>query len=310
MEQLKPRAVVLQQIREFLNSQGYLEVETPLLCHSTVPDPQIESFTSDYQLNPKQSEQLYLQTSPEFAMKRLLAAGSGPIYQICKAFRNGESGRQHNPEFTMLEWYRPGFDHHQLMDETDELLVTILKCQRARRFTYQELFKQFLEINPFDCSINHLRNSAEKHGLLLSESLQSGDRDSYLQLLMSHIIEPQLTDLYFVYDFPASQAALAKIRQDKYPVGERFEAYFKGVELCNGFHELNDPDEQRSRFMEHLNQRASEGLHCPPLDEHFLQSLAHLPDCAGNALGVDRLIMLATGMNSIDKVLTFPIAIA
>lgn len=303
---LRQRADVIKKIRHFFENRGVLEVDTPIMCKATGTDPHIESIPALFS-NLGESHHLtcYLQTSPEFAMKRLLAAGSGPIYQINKAFRNGEVGKIHNPEFTMLEWYRPGFDHHALMDEVDELFKTILHCDAAERFTYRELFQHYLEIDPVYASIDDLRHCVEEQGLEADLALS---HDGWLQLIMSHFIEPQLgyQTPTFIYDFPAAQASLARLNPDNPSVAERFEVYVNGMELANGFHELLDADEQRKRFLDNLHDRAAENLPTVPLDELFLSALKHgLPDCSGVALGIDRLIMLALKKSSIQEVLSF-----
>lgn len=245
-------------------------------------------------------------------MKRLLAAGSGPIYQICKSFRNEESGRFHNPEFTMLEWYRPGFDHHALMDEMDDLLQQVLKCGQAERMTYQQAFVDVLGVCPLEGSMADLKVAAAGLGLAdIAEPEQ--DRDTLLQLLFSVGVEPKIGQQTpaFVYDFPASQAALAQINPKDNRVAERFEVYFKGIELANGFHELSDGDEQLSRFEADNRKRLEMGLEPQPIDMHLVAALrAGFPDCAGVALGVDRLIMLSLGVDHIDQVSAFPISIA
>jgi len=296
IENLKKRAQIIAQIRDFFAARRVLEVETPLLSSATVTDVNLHSLKT----HCKNLGDLYLQTSPEYAMKRLLAADSGSIYQICKAFRDDESGRLHNPEFTILEWYRVGFNHHQLMDEMDKLLQLILSGARATRYSYQEIFEKFLQVNPHKADIKVLQKCAHEHGI----DVEVDDKDTWLQLLMSEIIEPKLKATVFVYDYPASQAALAKIRKAKFPVAERFEVYVDGIELANGFHELQDAREQRQRFLHDLKKREKLGYPKIPIDENFLASLEHgLPACAGVALGIDRLIMLALDANHIDQVI-------
>lgn len=288
-----------------------LEVETPLLSAATITDQHLHSLSCGLDA-PGAPAKAYLQTSPEFAMKRLLAAGSGPIYQICKAFRDGEAGRSHNPEFTILEWYRPGFDHHQLMDEIDALLAVVLDASPAERLTYGEVFQRHLGVDPHRASIDALRHAAESHDIDLAGS-EPEDRDGWLHLLMSHGVEP-LLDLgrpTFVHDFPASQAALARVRlpasPEEVPVAERFEVYVEGVELANGFHELTDATEQRQRFEYDLEQRRHAGLEAVALDERLLAALdAGMPACAGVAFGVDRLLMLRAGISDVRRVISFP----
>lgn len=304
---LKKRAEIIQKIRAFFFARNVLEVETPLLSHATVTDLHLQSFNTQYQLDNQQTETLYLQTSPEFAMKRLLAAGNGPIFQICKAFRNvGESGRLHNPEFTMLEWYRPGFTHHDLMDEVDDLFRTVLNTQPAQRFTYAELFQQHIGINPHEVTVSRLQQCIKQFDLDIQTT--ELNHDDYLQLLMSYVIEPTLgknNQPTFVYNFPASQAALARINNG---VAERFEVYLNGMELANGFHELSDTQEQRRRFENDLKLRTAAQYPLVPIDENLLAALAHgLPDCAGIAVGIDRLVMLATEVNTIAEIISFNI---
>lgn len=310
LEMLHLRARLLNRIRQFFAERHVLEVETPLLSQATVTDKHLQSFQTNYHFaNPKQKQTLYLQTSPEFAMKRLLAAGSGAIYQLCKAFRNqGESGRYHNPEFTMLEWYRPGFNHHDLMDEMESLLKLMLDCPSAQRFSYAELFQHYLQIDPHQTSIELLKQTAHRFNLT-TEHLTTLEKDDWLNLLMTHCIEPQLPKHpVFIYDFPASQAALARIRPGKPALAERFEVYVQGLELANGFHELSSASEQRQRFGNDLIQREKAGYPLVPIDERLLAALEQgLPDCAGVALGVDRLIMLASEKSAINEVLSFPI---
>ena len=298
---LRERAQLLKKIRGFFASRDVLEVETPLLCRASVTDPHIHSI-------PAFSHH-YLQTSPEYAMKRLLAAGSGSIYQISKAFRQDESGRFHNPEFTMLEWYRLGFDHHDLMDEMDELLQLVLNTRVADRKSYAEIFHTHLQLDPHQASVGELITCAKQNNLQIDAHIP--DRDTWLQLLMSHLIEPQLGKEVpsFIYDFPASQAALARIQPNNPNVASRFEVYVKGIELANGFHELQDATEQRNRFEKNLAERAELGQPEMPIDEFFLSALSHgLPDCAGVALGIDRLAMLASGCENISEVLSFDFA--
>lgn len=310
IENLKQRAAIIRKIREFFAARNVMEVETPLLSNGTVTDIHLQSFATEYKDDAgKLNKTLYLQTSPEFAMKRLLAAGAGSIYQICKAFRNhGESGRMHNPEFTVLEWYRLDFNHHDLMREIDELLQIVLTSKPAQYFTYAELFEEYCDLNPHTISLDDLIIKTRK---LISIPETENNKDNLLNLLMTHIIEPNLgknNQPAFVYDFPASQAALAKIRNDDPPVAERFELYINGVELANGFHELTNAQEQRARFTKDLAQRKDLNYPAVPMDENLLSALEHgLPNCAGVALGIDRLIMLATQSEKISDVISFPI---
>lgn len=272
-----------------------MEVETPLLCRGTVTDPA---------LDPIRCGERWLQTSPEYAMKRLLAAGSGPIYQVCKAFRAGESGPRHNPEFTLLEWYRPGYDLRRLMEEVAELVGGVLGERAVTYLSYRELFQHFLDIDPHVASAAQLEACVRRR---LDYAGGEESRDTWLDLLVSHVIEPQLAGLVFVYDYPASQAALARLREDQgVMVAERFELYADGLELANGYFELADPAEQRRRF-EADNRRLSDRQDNPrPIDPWLLAALdSGLPDCAGVALGLDRLLMLMQGSERLESVLSF-----
>ncbi|MGR5066028.1 elongation factor P--(R)-beta-lysine ligase [Photobacterium sp. DNB22_13_2] len=313
LPQLKQRAAILAMIRHFFAQREVLEVDTPAMSQATVTDIHLHTFQTTF-VGPgfADGQQLYLMTSPEFHMKRLLAAGSGAIYQICKSFRNEESGRFHNPEFTMLEWYRPGFDHHALMDEMDDLLQLVLGSGPAERMTYQQTFIDVLGVCPLEGSMAELKVVAANLGLADIAELEQ-DRDTLLQLLFSVGVEAKIGQQVpaFVYDFPASQAALAQINPKDSRVAERFEVYFKGIELANGFHELSDGDEQLSRFEADNRKREEMGLTPQPIDMHLIEALrAGFPDCAGVALGVDRLIMLSLGVDHIDQVSAFPITIA
>lgn len=299
-ENLKARANIISQIRNFFAERHVLEVETQLLSHATVSDPYVHGIPASHQ-----NKTLYLQTSPEYAMKRLLAAGSGSIYQICKAFRYGDVGQLHNPEFTMLEWYRVGFDHHDLMDEMDDLLQLVLKKDSAERMTCAETYEKFVGINPHLATLTELAKITKEK---INIELETTDRNTWLELLFTHCIEPHIgkEKPFFLYDFPVSQAALAKIRPENPPVASRFEVYFKGIELANGFHELQDASEQRKRFENDLAYRRQHQMPVSPLDENFLSALEHgMPECAGVALGVDRLIMLALGCHKISEIISF-----
>jgi lysyl-tRNA synthetase class 2 len=315
IEKLQIRSKLIQTVRHFFISKGLLEVETPSLSQSAVTDIHLFCFKTHFvgadieaENLTSQGVPLYLQTSPEFHMKRLLSAGSGSIFQIAKAFRNEESGRYHNPEFTLLEWYQVGFDHHQLMAEMDALLQLILKTESARICTYQDVFIDVLKVDPLTGSLDDLKRSG-KH-LNLGEVLENEqDRDTILQLLFCFAIEPVIANVRpcFVYNFPASQAALARISKEDERVAERFEVYYKGIELANGFHELSDAKEQLSRFEADNRLRIKRGLEAMPIDKRFIASLPNLPDCSGVALGIDRLIMLATNSDHIDQVLSFKV---
>ncbi|EHH1245479.1 elongation factor P--(R)-beta-lysine ligase [Vibrio parahaemolyticus] len=313
IEQLRQRATLIAAIRQFFAERQVMEVDTPAMSHATVTDIHLHTFQTEF-VGPGYADgsKLFFMTSPEFHMKRLLAAGSGCIYQINKAFRNEENGRYHNPEFTMLEWYRVGFDHHKLMDEMDDLLQLVLKCGAAQRMTYQQAFIDVLGVCPLEGSMSELKSAASKLGLSdIAEPEE--DRDTLLQLLFCVGVENKIGQDVpaFVYDFPASQAALAKINPQDHRVADRFEVYFKGIELANGFHELDNPKEQLARFEQDNAKRIEMGLKPQPIDYHLISALeAGLPDCAGVALGIDRLIMLALGCDHIDQVTAFPFPIA
>jgi elongation factor P--(R)-beta-lysine ligase len=301
------RAQMLTKIRAFFAARNILEVETPLLGHSSITDPNIQSVTSQYNFAGSTKQQtLYLQTSPEFAMKRLLAAGSGSIFQICKAFRNEECGNLHNPEFTILEWYHLDFNHHDLMDEMDEFLNYVINSNKAERLSYQDAFKKYLAIDPLNSNTSELRNCALKHNL---NDIADLEKDGWLNILFTNFIEPHLgiNAPSFIFDFPASQAALAQINKTDPRVASRFEVFINGVELANGFHELANSEEQHQRFLHDLKKRQQLNLPQIPLDNNFLTAVDHLPNCAGVALGIDRLLMIIAKTKNIADVITFPI---
>jgi len=305
IERLRRRAAILADIRTFFTERGVLEVETPLLAAHTVTDPHLHSLATTLGGRP-----YFLQTSPEFAMKRLLAAGSGPIYQLGKAFRDDEHGTRHNPEFTLLEWYRPGWEHHALMEEVEDLCARILdRPVPFTRRSYRQMFVEHAGVDPLEATPGALNECARRHGLGEIVGMEDAVTDEWLDLILTHVVEPRLpVGGLFVYDFPASKAALARVRRDPDPVAERFELYIDGVELANGYHELLDADEQRARFERDRATRRERGLPDVTGDERLLEALAAgLPPCAGVALGVDRLVMLATGAASIDEVMAFTI---
>ena len=311
IEMLKARAKFTASIRQFFAERDVLEVETPLLSNGTVTDVHLDAFACQFPHHHSgEDKTLFLQTSPEFAMKRLLCAGSGAIYQICKSFRNEEAGRFHNPEFTMLEWYRPDFNDHQLMDELEQLVQTVLKVKSCIRLSYQDAFLQYLHLDPLSASVKEVKE------LVMSFSqddwlVQENDKDILLQWLFSMHIENKLSDELtpcFIYDFPATQASLAKLNQEDNRVAHRFELYFNGVELANGFYELQDATEQQQRFIKDNQQRKALGRPERPIDDLFLQALEQgLPDCAGVALGLDRLFMLQQNLPHIEQALSFTI---
>ncbi|MDX1453173.1 MAG: EF-P lysine aminoacylase EpmA [Oleiphilaceae bacterium] len=307
---LKARAALYAQIRAFFAQRNVLEVETPILNRSTASEPLLASIGAQVRMHEQGGhEKLYLHTSPEYPMKRLLAAGAGAIFQICKTFRDGETGRRHNPEFTMLEWYRPGFALHDLMGEVSDLLVGVLQCQPPQVSTYRQVFEQHVGIDPFTASLRLLNEQARKLAAYEGPELE---RDAALDLLMACVIEPRLglNAPLFVTEYPPTQASLARVIQDAQgqAVAARFELYIQGVELANAYWELCDATEQRARFEQDNLQRRAMGLPEIPLDEHLLAAMeAGLPECSGVALGIDRLLMIQQGANSLEEVLAFPI---
>lgn len=301
IQSLRERARILQLIRHFFNSRDYLEVETPVMARFGITDVYLANIKAIFR-----SESYCLQTSPEYHMKRLLAAGSGAIYQLARVFRDDELGRWHNPEFTLLEWYQLDIDHHALMTEVNALLQLVLGCGPMIKKTYQQAFLEGCGINPIEADINSLKQVLRHYDLdnVLPDSEQ--DRDQYLFLMMSHIVEPFLANEpvpVAVYDFPVSQAALAQINEG---VAARFEVYYRGVELANGFHELTDVDAQRARFNQDLDARRERGMPMNLPDEYLLEAMSHgLPACSGVALGIDRLLALALGASSIAETWSF-----
>jgi len=307
VEVLKLRAALLARARAHFAVTGALEVETPVLVRAAVTDVHLESLAVHHCDGSRAG---YLHTSPEYAMKRLLCAGAPDIYQVARVFREGERGRRHNPEFTMIEWYRLGIDHHALMDEVERLLRHLLEPRTfgaAERVTYVEAFLGTLGVDPLECSGGQLRRAIEQRGGSIPASLTEAERDDLLDLAMGTLVaESFATDrLTFVYDFPRSQAALAQVRG---ALASRFEAFWGNLELANGFHELGDAVEQRRRFDADLLERRRRGRppHVP--DERFLAALGSggLPACAGVALGFDRVVMIAAGAGRIDEAIAFP----
>lgn len=314
LDVLRLRARILERIRAFFSERAVLEVETPVFSSAAATDPALLSFTTHYigPLFPR-GHNFYCHTSPEFPMKRLLASGSGSIYQICKVFRNGEFGRLHNPEFTLLEWYRVGFDHRQLMDEAVTLVTELLAGHRTlatpEKLTYREAFERYCGIDPHTADNQTLAGAVSRHAVQIDLDTQHENPDVLRDLLLTHVIEAQLGcgRITVLYDYPASQAALARVRTGNPPVAERFELYLDGIELANGFHELTDAGEQQRRFEQDREQRKASGLPEVPVDERLLSALrAGLPECAGVALGFDRLVMLAAGAKNLRDVMAFP----
>jgi elongation factor P--(R)-beta-lysine ligase len=295
---------MLRAAREYFAATRALEVDTPALSAAAVTDIHLASVAAT-----ANGQRRFLQTSPEYAMKRLLVAGCGDIWQIGKVYRDGESGRWHNPEFTLIEWYRLGIDHHALMADVERLIGAMLPpsrhFDRAERLTYREAVQLHAGVDAFADPAPVFVARLLSAGVDVPQDVRS-DRDACLDLIMGALVGPQLGHdrLSFIYDYPAAQAALAKVYGD---VAARFEAYLDGIELANGFHELADAGEQRARFEHDQAERVRRNLPPIPIDEKFLAALEHgLPECSGVALGFDRLVMCAVGARHIDEVLAFP----
>ena len=304
LQNLQQRAYVLAKIRRFFSERAVLEVETPLLASSTVPDVYIESIAAQV-VKDNSSRKNFLQTSPEFFMKRLLASGSGSIYQIAKAFRQEEKSARHNIEFTLLEWYRLSYSLDQLMAELEELVQEVLSCGPISRLSYREIFRQHLQINPHEISLEELQKLAKSEIDLSGSDLSKTD---YLQLLLSNSIEPKLPPYCIIYDYPLEQAALAILATDEHGVvvAKRFELFGHGMELANGYFELSDAAEQRARFEKDNAARKEKGLQAHDANEKLIAALeSGLPSCSGVAVGVDRLLMLLVDAKHISEVISF-----
>ncbi len=321
LETLRQRAKILTEIRTFFYQQKYWEVETPLLSSESVVDRYLEPFKVS---TPDSSDNRYLQTSPEFAMKRLLACGADRIYQICKAFRKQEQGTIHNSEFTMLEWYACGETEQEQMDFTEELVQYLYRQVNKElpgpflRLTYEEAFHEVLGVSILDLDTSQLQEIARSHQIDFAveprneknspEFRSPSSRDLWLNLLLTEKVEPFLKkqQALFLYNYPASQAALAKISEDDPRVALRFELYIEGIEICNGYHELTDVDELGQRTREQNDLRQLDNMQQLPQPNHFLAAMKNgIPQCSGVALGIDRLVMLLLGCKSLREVLTF-----
>ncbi|TWT39921.1 Elongation factor P--(R)-beta-lysine ligase [Thalassoglobus neptunius] len=320
IKNLRKRAALLNHVRKEFDRHGYWEVETPLLSQETCIDQWIEPM--EFHAGDKVR---YLQTSPEFAMKRLVASGAEAIYQICKAFRGHESGENHNCEFTLLEWYRVGDDYHAQMDFVEHLLRAALDFsiqnawipqnalpKKFHRISYESAFVQYANISALTASDDDLIQHAHDLGSTDIRQLRPL-RDDVLNFLLATRVEPELEKLgaVFLYDYPANQSALARVRNDEPPVSERFELYVNGIELCNGYQELTDPQELRRRMKQQNALRAARGLREFETETHLISAMeSGLPECAGVALGFDRLAMLCLGLKSVREVLSFPFEFA
>jgi lysyl-tRNA synthetase class 2 len=334
---LRARAGVRQLVRDFFASRGYLEVETPILSRDIVVDAFLEPFRTLWAPDERPvapddaaagaDRVRYLQTSPEFAHKRLLAAGETALFELARVFRQGELGGRHNPEFTLLEWYRVGDTHVEQMAVVEDLVRTVFHATTSfrtadgtadplsalptpfPRLTYDEAFERCAGRRVLAASLTDLHALAERRGIVPPPGLATDDRDGWLNLLLAELVEPELArePAVFVLDYPASQAALARIRPDEPPVAERFELYVQGIELCNGYHELRDPAELRARIASQSAVRANEGRAPLPRESRLLEAMeAGLPPCAGVALGFDRLVAKALGLPRVADVLAFP----
>lgn len=310
LEAMRARAQLYTQIRAFFAERDVLEVETPILSQAGVTDVYLASVQAQRHVQG-QVQTHYLQTSPEFAMKRLLASGSGAIYQICKVFRDDEHGRKHNSEFTMLEWYRPGLSLKGLMLEVTDLLNLTLAQRfgevRPTILSYKHAFMDRLDLNPLQATLQQLKDCARRVGLNLD---LGDDRLGYIDLLFSHVVEPSLgfDTPVFLTHFPPELASLAKteLDEDGELVAARFELYIEGLELANAYDELIDANILRSRFEADNAERQKLGLHVMPMDEFLLEALPHMTECTGIALGIDRLLMIATQKMKLEQVITFP----
>ena len=322
---LRLRARLLSGVRRFFDDRGYFEVDTPLLSHDRAIDRHLVPFSVEARTGPR-----YLQTSPEFAMKRLLAAGAQAIYQVGHVFRGGELGSRHNPEFTMVEWYRAGDSQTEQMEVVEDLIDAMfvatsearrdfqggalpveIKRQPARpyrRTSYRDAFRSHAGRDVMLLAASELAELARDRHVAVPESLAADDRDGWLNLLLAELVEPKLglDRPEFLFDYPASQAALARIRPEDPPVAERFELYINGIEVCNGYHELTDADELRRRIHGESQRLAATGDEALPVSSRLLAAMdAGLPACTGVALGFDRMMMLVTGANSVAEVLPF-----
>ena len=305
---LRLRADMLRRLREFFDSRGFLEVETPVLSADTVIDRHLDPFSTNVG-----ERCLWLQTSPEFHMKRLLADGAEAIYQVARVFRRDELGPLHNPEFTLVEWYRPGDGLDEGMQLTGELCEAMLERGPAERISYREAFERYVGLDPHTADVAALAAAVEKFGIQPPATLAREDRDGWLDLLMVERVQPRLglDRPVLLFDYPASQAALARVRPDDPPVAERFELFVAGVELANGYHELLDPDELRMRNSRTNAQRIADGKPPLPEESRLLAAMrSGLPSSVGVALGFDRLVMLAAGAKTIAEVMAFPFDLA
>lgn len=318
-DRLRFRSELLRNVRQFFYDRSFCEVQTPVLSADTIVDQYIDPLTiteKSLPINYHNSRKYYLQTSPEFAMKRLLAAGLDPIFQITPVFRLGDRGQFHNVEFTMLEWYRIGDNYQTGMFLLTELVRFLFDAQGIEvseigRRTYREVFEMHIGINPHTATMQELKTLCKTLNVVSPESDWGDSTDDWLDLLFSERIQPELASV-IVYDFPRSQSQLAKIRSEKeYAVSERFELFLKGLEIASGYHEVQDASELRQRFYENREHRLSRGQSWLPIDSRLLTIMElGFPPCSGTALGIDRLLMAMLDVETIEDVLTFPIEMA
>ena len=303
LDALRRRASLLEDIRAFFRDRGVLEVETPVLAGATSPETHVSSFEVHVPGDDRIAG--WLQTSPEFAMKRLLCAGSGPIFQITRAFRAGEAGPLHNPEFSILEWYRPGYGYEDLIGEVEDLLGSLLGRKQPRRLTYQEAFRRFAGLDPKRASLPDLRGRCRARGW---DEARDADRDACLDFLLDHAVQGGLgLGIVTLFDFPASQCSFARLRPTDRSIAERFEVFVDGIEVGNGYRELTDANEQLDRFEQDRGKRRQRGLPDAPIDYRLIAALsAGMPECSGVALGLDRLAMIALGHTRLEEVISFP----
>lgn len=335
IETLKQRSCLIQEVRQFFEVNGFWEVETPMLSRDSVVDAYIDPFRTEWHsaesTNSDQNHpptMCYLQTSPEFAMKRLLTAGADQIYQITHAFRQAERGELHNPEFTILEWYRRGETHHEQMtfvetlvrsiyikatEHSDQTTRTPLPTVPFQRVRFEDAFLTYANISALNSTAEEFQNFAIQHRISVPPDFDSSDCLNWQNLLLVELIEPVFRQLgaVFLYDYPPQQAALACIQDSETAgterVAERFELYLQGIEICNGYHELTDPNELRTRIKHQATLRSKENRSPLPPESYLLQAMeAGLPACAGTALGLDRLVMLALGKQTLQEVIAFP----
>lgn len=316
VEVLRQRAMILRQLRAFFIAEGYWEVETPLLSRDICIDAAIDP------IDVSAGQPMYLQTSPEFALKRLLCAGADAVFEITRSFRHGESGRLHNPEFTIVEWYRVGASYYEQMEFVERLIRSLCLAVNGtddqsprpsadfQRISYDEAFIRCAGTSALSSSTVELQDRAIQLGVVIPRSLRNEDRDGWLNLLLAEVVEPRLAEMeaVFLHDYPASQSAIARIKPDCSGVAERFELYLNGLEICNGYQELTDPDELRRRMESRNQQRVSDGKSPLPTNSRLVNALrgGRMPDCSGVALGFDRLVMWLLGKSSIAEVMAFP----